>query len=111
MVAVKKNEEVKILDMQKNEYLEKGYTIYDDKMKIVAKPAGKEDAKIKQLEKQVADLTKTKADLESDKAGLEKQVADLTKTKADLESDKAGLEKQVADLQEDIKKLKEGKKE
>lgn len=90
MVAVKKNEEVRILDMQKNEYLEKGYTIYDDKMKIVAKPAGKEDAKIKQLEK---------------------QVADLTKTKADLESDKAGLEKQVADLQEDIKKLKEGKKE
>lgn len=77
MIAVKKNEEVKILDMQKKEYLEKGYTIYDDKMKVVAKPAGKEDAKIKQLEKQVADLTKIKTDLENEKNALEKQVADL----------------------------------
>ncbi len=85
MIAVKKNEEVKILDMQKNEYLEKGYTIYDDKMKVIAKPVGKEDAKIKQLEK---------------------QVADLTKNKTDLENEKVGLEKQVADLQEEIKKLK-----
>ena len=58
MIAVKKNEEVKILDIQKDEYIEKGYTILDDKMKVVAKPFNKEEEKIKQLEKKVADLEK-----------------------------------------------------
>ena len=56
MIAVKKNEEVKILDMQKDEYIEKGYTILDDKMKVIAKPFDKNKSKIRQLEQENEEL-------------------------------------------------------
>lgn len=56
MIAVKKNEEVKILDMQKDEYIEKGYTILDDKMKVIAKPFDKNESKIRKLEQENEEL-------------------------------------------------------
>lgn len=56
MIAVKKNEEVKILDMQKDEYIEKGYTILDDKMKVIAKPFDKNKSKIRKLEQENEEL-------------------------------------------------------
>lgn len=77
MIAVKKNEEVKILDMQKDEYIEKGYTILDDKMKIIAKPFSKDEEKIKKLEKKVVDLEKEKSNLKTENEKLEKKAVDL----------------------------------
>lgn len=53
MIAVKENKEVKIVDIQKDEYLEAGYTILDDKLKVIAKPFDKSEKKVADLEKKV----------------------------------------------------------
>lgn len=57
MIAVKGNKEIKILEMQKKDYLEKGYTILDKDLKVIANPSEKEE-KVSKLEKQVEDLSK-----------------------------------------------------
>lgn len=61
MIAIKGNREEKILDINKDEYLEMGFTILDEKLKVIASPV-KEDkklatakAKIKELEEAVAE--------------------------------------------------------
>ena len=53
MLAIKGNKEVKILDMQRKEYLELGYTILDDKLKVVASPNKEKETKVNELEKKV----------------------------------------------------------
>lgn len=55
MIAIKGNKEIKILEMQKNDYLEKGYTILDEDLKVIASPSTKEE-KIRQLEKENKEL-------------------------------------------------------
>ncbi len=56
MIAIKGNREEKILDINKDDYLEMGYTIYDDKLKVIATPEKENEelatarAKIKELE-------------------------------------------------------------
>ena len=55
MIAVKGNKEIKILEMQKENYLERGYTILDEYLKVVASPITKEE-KIRQLEKENEEL-------------------------------------------------------
>lgn len=72
MYAIKGNKEVKIVDIQKDGYLEDGYTILDDNFKIVERPisatisysehekvVAEKDKKIKELEKKIAELTKS----------------------------------------------------
>lgn len=39
MFAVKGNKEVKILDIEKDKYVENGYKILDDKMNVIAQPS------------------------------------------------------------------------
>ena len=78
MIAVKGNKEIKILEMQKETYLERGYRILDKDLKVIANPSTKEE-KISRLEKQVEDLNKEKTALEVEKGKLEKQVEDLNK--------------------------------
>lgn len=56
MLAVKKNQEVKIVDIQKEEYLEKGYTILNEKLEIIAEPQN-EVSKLK------AEIAKLKAEV------------------------------------------------
>lgn len=69
MYAVKGNKEVKILDINKDEYLKAGYTILDEKFKVVERPANatinaneydkivaEKDKKIKELEEKVKEL-------------------------------------------------------
>lgn len=63
MIAIKGNKEIKILEMQKDNYLEKGYTILDEDLKIVACPSTKEE-KIRQLEKENKDLKAKLAKIE-----------------------------------------------
>lgn len=72
MIAVKGNKEVKILEMQKEEYLEKGYKILDKNLKVVACPSTKEE-KADKLEKQVEEL----------KAKIEKLETENKKVKAE----------------------------
>jgi hypothetical protein len=55
MIAVKGNKEIKILEMQKENYLEKGYTILDKDLKVIASPSTKEE-KIRQLEEENKEL-------------------------------------------------------
>lgn len=55
MIAIKGNKEIKILEMQKENYLERGYTILDEGLKVVASPSTKEE-KIRQLEKENKEL-------------------------------------------------------
>ena len=63
MIAIKGNKEIKILEMQKDNYLEKGYTILDESLKIIASPSTKEE-KIRQLEKENKDLKARLAKIE-----------------------------------------------
>lgn len=63
MIAVKENKEVKIVDIQKDEYLEAGYTILDDKLKVIAKPYDKSEDKVAELEKKVKELEKENEEL------------------------------------------------
>ena len=79
MIAVKENKEVKIVDIQKDEYLEKGYTILDDKLKVIAKPFDKSEKKVADLEKKVKEIQSENEVLKTEKAELEKKVADLEK--------------------------------
>lgn len=58
MIAVKGNKEIKILEMQKEDYLEKGYKILDKDLKVIASPSTKEE-KIRNLEEENKEL-KTK---------------------------------------------------
>lgn len=51
MIAVKANKEIKILEMQKETYLEKGYKILDKDLKVIATPSTKEE-KIRKLEEE-----------------------------------------------------------
>lgn len=51
MIAVKGNKEIKILEMQKETYLEKGYKILDKDLKVIATPSTKEE-KISKLEEE-----------------------------------------------------------
>ena len=74
MIAVKENKEVKIVDIQKDEYLEAGYTLLDDKLKVIAKPLKKKKKKVAELEKENDALKKEKAELEKKVAELEKKV-------------------------------------
>lgn len=39
MFAVKGNREVKILDIEKDKYVENGYKILNDKFKVIAQPS------------------------------------------------------------------------
>ena len=78
MIAVKENKEIKILEMQKEAYLEKGYKILDKDLKVIASPSTKEEM-ISKLEKQVEDLNKEKTSLKAENEKLEKQVEDLNK--------------------------------
>jgi len=55
MIAVKGNKEIKILEMQKETYLEKGYKILDKDLKVIANPSTKEE-KIKKLEEENKEL-------------------------------------------------------
>ena len=55
MIAIKGNKEIKILEMQKDVYLEKGYTILDKDLKVVASPSTKEE-KIRKLEEENKEL-------------------------------------------------------
>ena len=77
MIAVKGNKEVKIVDIQKNEYLKLGYTILDEKLKVIAKPFDKSENKAEELEKKIKELAKTNEELaktnEELKAEIEKQ--------------------------------------
>lgn len=66
MIAVKGNKEIKILEMQKETYLERGYTILDKDLKVIATPSTTEE-KIRQLEQENKELkaklvTKSKKD-------------------------------------------------
>ena len=79
MLAIKGNKEVKILDMQRKEYLELGYTILDDKLKVVASPNKEKETKVNELEKKVKDLTKANEELITEKEGLESKIAELEK--------------------------------
>ena len=79
MIAVKGNKEVKIVDIQKEEYLEAGYTIIDDKLKVIAKPFDESEKKVADLEKKVKESLKENEILKAEKAELEKKVADLEK--------------------------------
>ena len=38
MFAIKGNKEVKILEVQKDEYIKKGYTILNDKLETIERP-------------------------------------------------------------------------
>lgn len=71
MYAVKGNREVKIVDIQKNDYLQEGYTILDDNFKVIEEPSdatinlaehkkiiAQKDAKIAELEKKLLEATK-----------------------------------------------------
>lgn len=71
MYAVKGNKEVKIIDIQKDEYLNEGYKILDDNFKVIEEPSNAtislsehkriialKDKKITELEKKLTDLTK-----------------------------------------------------
>ncbi len=55
MIAIKGNKEIKILEMQKKDYLEKGYTILDEDLKVIASPSTKEE-RIKKLEEENKEL-------------------------------------------------------
>lgn len=55
MIAVKGNKEVKILEMQKEAYLERGYKILDKDLKVIASPSTKEE-KVDKLEKENEEL-------------------------------------------------------
>lgn len=55
MIAVKGNKEIKILEMQKDFYLEKGYVILDKDLKVIASPSTKEE-KIRLLEQEIKEL-------------------------------------------------------
>ena len=55
MIAVKGNKEVKILEMHKDAYLEKGYKILDESLKVIATPSTKE-AVISKLQKENEEL-------------------------------------------------------
>ena len=96
MIAVNGNKEVKIVDIQKDEYLEKGYTILDDKLKVIAKPFDKSENKIADLEKKIKELE------QSEEKFKESQV-NLVKENETLKSEKAELEKKIADLEKKIK--------
>lgn len=72
MIAVKGNKEVKILEMQKEAYLEKGYKILDEDLKVIASPSTKEE-KINRLEEENKKLEKKVKDLEKKIKELDKQ--------------------------------------
>ncbi len=55
MIAIKENKEIKILEMQKKDYLEKGYTILGENLKVIASPSTKEE-RIKKLEEENKEL-------------------------------------------------------
>ena len=63
MIAVKGNKEIKILEMQKEDYLEKGYKILDKDLKVVASPSTKEE-KMRKLEEENKELKTKLAKLE-----------------------------------------------
>ncbi len=63
MIAVKGNKEIKILEMQKKDYLEKGYTILDEDLKVIASPSTKEK-RIKKLEEENKELKEKLAKFE-----------------------------------------------
>lgn len=70
MIAIKGNKEIKILEIQKETYLERGYTILDEELKVVASPSTKEE-RIKKLEEENKKL----------KAKLAKSEEEVKKTK------------------------------
>ena len=94
MIAVKGNKEVKIVDIQKNEYLKLGYTILDEKLKVIAKPFDKSENKAEELEKKIKELAKTNEE-------LAKTNEELAKTNEEL---KAEIEKQGKQIKELEKK-------
>lgn len=51
MLAIKGNKEIKILEMQQEDYLAKGYKILDKDLKVIANPSTKEE-KITKLEEE-----------------------------------------------------------
>ena len=63
MIAIKGNKEIKILEMQKKDYLEKGYTILDEDLKVIASPSTKEE-RIKKLEEENKELKAKLAKIE-----------------------------------------------
>lgn len=63
MIAIKGNKEIKILEMQKKDYLEKGYTILDEDLKVIASPSTKEE-RIKKLEEENKELKEKLAKFE-----------------------------------------------
>ncbi len=63
MIAIKGNKEIKILEMQKKDYLEKGYTILDEDLKVIASPNTKEE-RIKKLEEENKELKEKLAKFE-----------------------------------------------
>lgn len=96
MIAIKENKEVKILDIQKEKYVELGYTILDDNLKVIEKPFSKEEKEIEKLQKENEEL---KAKLEKLQKAKEPTVVEI-KAKLDelkIEYDKnANKERLIA---------------
>lgn len=95
MFAVKGNKEIKILEMQKDEYKKKGYTILDDSLKVIERPQNLLEnvrAENEELKEEIKKIKKIKED--NDK--IESIAKENKKLKDEIKVLKANAEKQKA---------------
>ena len=99
MIAVKGNKEIKIVEIQKDDYIKNGYTILDDTLKVIARPNSRlenlkaENEKLKKEIEQLKGKNAKNSDIEKiieENKDLNNQISDL---KATIETLKAENEK------------------
>lgn len=80
MIAIKGNREEKILDINKDDYLEMGYTIYDDKLKVIATPE-KENKELATAKSKIKELEDAVIEKDAKIRELEDAVSENSKDK------------------------------
>lgn len=91
MFAIKGNKEVKILEVQKDEYIKKGYTILNDKLETIERPQNQLEnikAENEALKEEIKQLKS-----EDEKFDIEKITIENKKLKEEIKVLKANVEK------------------
>lgn len=92
MFAVKGNKEIKILEMQKDEYKKKGYTILDDSLKVIERPQNL----LENVRAENEELKEKIKKIEEDNDKIESIAKENKKLKEEIKVLKANAEKQKA---------------
>ena len=99
MLAIKGNKEVSIIEREKDDYVARGYNIYDENLKLIA--SAKEDtiemSKYKKIKAELEKAKETNKDLESQ---LNSKIQDIATLSDELETAKNRL----AELEDEISK-------